>query len=293
MLKQTVSALALGLCLACASGPEIPKSQQPTQANAEQVQTLYEKATELYAKATGKADVMAALAAFEEVLAADPGHRDALVRASMLRYYEANNVIGLDGDKDQLMAAYLKGREYGLRAMATNPTFRQAYEQDNDMVKQVPLLQKDDAPGLFWAAVNWAKWGELYGILRAAIDIPKVKAMMERVNALDPTYQGNAADRFFMGYWVAIPGFAGRDPNKSKAAFEKASAESPQCLANAVTYAFYYGRDQEDRALFETLLKKVIDAPAPADDDPLKLLNGLAKEEAALYLTRTKEWFDE
>ena len=286
------STFALLVCLAaCASGPEIPKSQQASQGESAQAQALFEKADALEKAASKSEDVLPVLKAWEDVLAVAPDHKVALVHAASFHYKHGADVL-TDADKDARLATYLKGREYGLRAMATNPRFRAAYEKDGDMQKNILLLDKDDSEGMYWAGLNWAKWGELYGILRAAIDIPKVKALMDRVQELNTTYVGNGTDRFFMGYWVSIPGFAGRDPNKSKAAYDHAVQLSPDCIANHATFAFYYAKDKEDRPLFDSLLKKVLEAPADAPASPYLLINNLARAEAKRYADRAKEWFE-
>jgi len=208
---------------------------------------------------------------------------------ALLAYYYANKVVP-ETDKDKRMASYLRGREAGLRGMALNPAFRAAYEKDQDFEKEMPLLTKEDSVAMYWAAVNWAKWGELYGIIRAAIDIPKVRAIMNRSHELDPTYWGNAVDRFFEAYWVAIPGFAGRDAKKAKAAYDSAIKGSPDFLDNYVIFAGYYCKDQEDKKQFEAVLNKVI--ATPPDATPYKFFNELSRQDAKDMLAHEKEIFD-
>lgn len=279
------------LLSACAAGPDLPASQQARQGDLAQAQILFDKADELQKNASRREDIEPTMKAFEAVLAVAPDHKEALVQASRFRYHYAADVL-TEKDKEGRLASWLKGREYGLLAMAQNPAFRTEYEKEKDMLKAVPLLVEADGPAALWAGLNWAKWGELYGIMRAAIDIPKVKAILERVNELTPAYDGNAADRFFMGYWVAIPSMMGRDPKKSTAAYEHAIKMSPNCTATHVTYAWYFARDAEDRPMFEALLKKALDAPEEPVDSPLRLVNGLAKQEAQAYMVNVKELFE-
>ncbi len=277
------------LLSACSSGPVIPKAGPNDTAGDAEVQALVDKADAAYAALSSKDQILPALEAYEAVTKARPNHKHALEQSALLAYYYANKVVA-ESDKDKRMAAYLRGREAGLRAMATNEAFRTAYEKDQDVQKQAALLGKDDVPGMYWAAVNWAKWGELYGIIRAAIDIPKVRALMDRANAVDPTYWGNAVDRFFMGYWVAIPSFAGRDAKKSKAAFDRGIAGSPGFLDNYVIFASYYCKDQEDKPLFESSLQKVL--AATADKPEWKFFNDIARQEAKDMLAHEKEIFE-
>jgi tetratricopeptide (TPR) repeat protein len=290
--KSSIAALLAIAASACAAGPDLPKAQQTTQGDLAQVQTLLEKAQALDQQAATKEDVETVMKAYEEVLAVAPDHKDALVGAARFHYMHGNDVL-TDKDKDARLATWLKGREYGLRALGQNAEFRAAYEKDNDMAKQVPKLGEADAGAMLWTGLNWAKWGELYGIIRAAIDIPKVKALLDRVNEVSPKYECNAADRFFMGYWVAIPGFAGRDPNKSKAAYERAMKMSPECMpAHNVIFASYYAKDAEDQALFTKLLEESQNAPEDAPESPVRLLNNLAKLDGKRWLERSKEIFE-
>jgi len=272
---------------ACSSGPAIPHAGP--QGDQTQVQPLLDKAEAKYAALAAKDDIKPALDAYEEILKVAPDNRNALERVALLAYYYANKVIPAN-DKDKRMAGYLRGREAGLRAMALNPKFREAYEKDQDIAKEMPLMTKQDVAAMYWAAVNWAKWGELYGIIRAAIDIPRVKALMNRAAELDAPYWGNAVDRFFAAYWVAIPGFAGRDAKKAKAAFDAAVAISPGFLDNYVIFASYYCKDQEDKKQFEDVLNKVI--ATPADTTMYKFFNELARQDAKDLLAHEKEVFD-
>lgn len=284
MKRLALAVLVLG---ACSSGPAIPKAGP--QGDQAQTQPLLDKADARFAALATKDDIKPTLDAYEEVLKVAPDNRRALEQVALMSYYYANKVVP-ESDKDKRMAGYLRGREAGLRAMALNQKFREAYEKDQDIAKEMPLMDKEDAAAMYWAAVNWAKWGELYGIIRAAIDIPKVKAMMNRGNELDATYWGNAVDRFFEAYWVAIPGFAGRDAKKAKAAYDSAVAGSPAFLDNYVIFAGYYCKDQEDKKQFEEILNKVI--ATPADSTVYKYFNELARQDAKDMLAREKEIFD-
>lgn len=292
MTKSRVSALCVLLTAACAGGPELPKTGQVTQGDTSQIQTLLEKANALAQQATKREDIEPVIKAYEEVLALAPDHKDALIGASKFHYIFGADVL-TEKDKDARLATWLKGREYGLKAIALNPGFRAAYEKDNDMVKQMPLLGEADAGAMLWAGLNWAKWGELYGIIRAAIDIPKVKGLLDRVNEVAPTYECNAADRFFIGYWVAIPSMLGRDPKKSTVAYERATKMSPQCTpTHNVIYAWYFARDAEDQALWKKLLDVTLSTPEDAADAPQRVLNSMARITAKEYLDRTKEIFE-
>jgi hypothetical protein len=212
----------------------------------------------------------AAIAQYEEALAAEalPEGVDRwaiLVRLSVL-YYGKAIFFEQDLPKKERMAMYWRGRECGWDAlMVRNAAWREAIEGGTRIPDAVHLLTADDAPAAFWTATNWSRWGELKGILRVALDIPKVKAANQRILEVAEDYYAAGVHRFFGAYWVAIPSFAGKDSEKGKLHFERGISMFPDHLETAVMYADYYARDTQDKELFVRLLQGVIDAtPDPA-----------------------------
>lgn len=290
-MKRVLLSVLLTLAACSKAGPDLPASMGTKQGDMAQVQTLYDKANGMLKAASTREDIVPTMQAFEEVLAVAPDHKDALVAASMLHYHHGNDVL-TEKDKDARLATWLKGRDYGLRAMGLNPTFRAEYEKDNTMEKQVVHLGEADAGALLWTGLNWAKWGELYGIIRAAMDIPKVVAIMNRVNEVAPKQNCGGAYRFFIGYWVSIPGFMGRDAKKSTTAYEAVTKSSPECqISHDVVYAWYFAREVEDKELWTKLLEKAIATPVP-DDSPARMMLKLSQLEAKDHLAKTKEIFE-
>lgn len=273
----------------CASGPALVRALPPTVADPAVVQSLLDVADARYAAATERADVEAAMHAYEALVALAPMHREALLKVAELRFLYATDVLP-EADTRARRSSYAKGRDYAIRALAHNDAWRRAYERDSRLKEHMTLLGPDDARAVYWVAVNWGQLANLSGMLRAALDISKIKLLMQFVTHAMPTYYGNAPDRFYIAYWLSLPRIVGRSADKSKAAYERAANGSPECLANDVLYAAYYATEVHDRALFERVLRNVLAAPTD-DRSPLKLSNGLAKAWARDYLARADELF--
>ena len=237
-----------------------------------------------------------AIAAYEEALALDelPAGVDRwaiLVRLSVLYYGKAYHFDRELPKKDR-MATYWRGRECGWEAlMLRNDAWSDAIAAGTKIPDAVAHLTADDAPAAFWAASNWSRWGELKGILRVALDIPKVKAANLRILELAEDYYAGGVHRFFGAYWIAIPSFAGKDVDKGKLHFERAIALFPDHLETKVMYADYYARDLQDKELFVSLLQSVVDAPLdPTDTYHFEHL--VAQADAARLLAEADAIFD-
>src|SRR5262249_33128751 len=157
-------------------------------------------------------------------------------------------------DLEARRASYIRGREHAFRAMAHNPAWRRAHDEDARVKRHMALLTADDSRAVYSAAVNWGQLANLGGPLGAALESSTIRTMMKFVAVATPRYYGNAPDRFDIAYWSSLPRIAGRSAAKTKAAYERAAEGSPDCLANPVLYAFYYARATRDRALFERVL---------------------------------------
>ena len=188
--------------------------------------------------------------------------------------------------------AYAKARDYGLRVLSKRAAFRKALDGSQEVFETaVRGCGRADVPALYVAALGWAGWiVNNTDSVEAIGQFSRPFAMMERVLALDPAYQGGGADLFFGMYYAVRPAGAGRDLAKSKAHFEAAFRHAgPAALLPRVAFAECYARYAMDRDLFEKTLK---DALARTDDPPdLRLRNEAARRRAKALLEQAEDLF--
>lgn len=113
---------------------------------------------------------------------------------------------------------------------------------------------------------------------------------MERVLALDESYESGAVHT-----WLGIlkslrPPALGGEPEVAKAHFERAlELSGGRDLSVKLEYARRYARLMYEQELHDRLLREVL--AAPADIDGYTLFNVLAKQDAEALLSTSSEYF--
>ncbi len=160
-----------------------------------------------------------------------------------------------------------------------------------DFTSCIRKIGKQDVAPLFWGGYGWATWINYQeGSPAAVADLPKVEQLMLRILALDESFYHGAAHLFLGAYYAARPPMFGGKPEESRRHFERALAiSSRHFLLTQVLYAKTYARMTANRALFEKLLREVIDQPLIVDD--LASSNKLAKMKAGRLLAHINEFF--
>lgn len=224
----------------------------------------------------------AAIAAYEGALTAEPKRADAAAirtRLSILYYGKAYYFLA-EADKKERLATYLQGREHAWDALRANPKWAAAMDEGVRFQDAVPLLTAADVGPLYWGSLNWSRWGEIKGILRVAMDIPKVRAAMEHCLSLSEDYYEAAVHRFFSAFFAALPGFAGQDVPRAEAHAKRARTLAPRHTENQITEADYLATHHRDRARYLALLDEVLAQELPAEDDPFYFELMVAKWDA-------------
>ncbi|HEY3495488.1 MAG TPA: TRAP transporter TatT component family protein, partial [Polyangiaceae bacterium] len=192
---------------------------------------------------------------------------------------------GADYHRARARAMYLKSRDFGIRLLEQDaPTLKDHLKRDPEKLKRFlteEFTDKEDAPALFWTGYAW---GSAIGVARDDLtlvaDLPLAQTLVERSVELDETFY-NAAGHTFLGVVNSSRGQAvGGDPAKGKQHFERALALTKRkALLPIVNYAGYYAVQEQNRPLFDALIKEVLEAPAPTPA-PLALPNTIAKRRA-------------
>lgn len=197
--------------------------------------------------------------------------------------------------KDPARAAALsdKALNYALEAMCLeHDTLCKLHEMPvPELTQHLAELDKDDVALIYTTGAAWAGWIQAHSDdFNAVADLPRVEALMQRVVALDETWQGGAAHLYLGVIATAIPPALGGRPETGKAHFEKAIALSEgHNLMAKVYYAKNYARGVYDRELHDRLLHEVQEQDAHWPGWTLS--NLLAKQEALDLLKSADEFF--
>jgi len=195
-------------------------------------------------------------------------------------------------NKSRSQIMYLKAKNYGIQALSKNKRFAKAMDgTQEEFEAALQTFKKKDAGALFTTASSWVMWIIASSDSPAALgEMPRVMAMMKRVQELDPNIRDGGVDMFYGLYYTVLPLGGGRDLEKAKAHFERSmEIAGPEYLLPRVTFAEFYARYAFDQELFETTLNEVLEAEP--DTPEHTLMNAVAQKRAQTLLDKTDDLF--
>lgn len=144
---------------------------------------------------------------------------------------------------------------------------------------------------LYILGSSWASWIEQRtDDWNAIADIARVQLLMQRVVALDASYEMGAPHLYLGVLSTLLPAALGGKPEVGRAHYEQAIALSEgRNLMAKVLFARRYARLLFDRELHDRLLKEVLEAPV--ESPGLTLSNLLAQQQAKTLLAQADDYF--
>lgn len=248
-----------------------------------------------------------AIKLYETLLASLPGHDGLRLRTGSLYIMYANAFVQTPADmtprreaetRDALLARaknlYLRGRDILFVALEKkNPrVFRQL--KDRQFEAAMAPFGREDAALLYWTALGWmAAFAVDPFDMTLGQTVPRTKAMIERVAALEPGYGNGSLDAFYVGYYGSLPGYLGGDAAKAREHFARAQAvaggsDTSSLLALATTVSV----KEQNAAEFKELLERVL-AFDPESSPPNRLVNTLNRRKARWLLDHIDDLFIE
>lgn len=248
-----------------------------------------------------------AIKLYETLLASLPGHDGLRLRTGSLYIMYANAFVQTPADmtprreaetRDALLARaknlYLRGRDILFVALEKkNPrVFRQL--KDRQFEAAMAPFGREDASLLYWTALGWmAAFAVDPFDMTLGQTVPRTKAMIERVAALEPGYGNGSLDAFYVGYYGSLPGYLGGDAAKAREHFARAQAvaggsDTSSLLALATTVSV----KEQNAAEFRELLERVL-AFDPESSPPNRLVNTLNRRKARWLLDHIDDLFIE
>ena len=186
-----------------------------------------------------------------------------------------------------------KGRDYGWAAWCEveknaceiwSAPYEDFERVVNDMgPREVPVLYSAGAAWASWIRANTDDWS-------AIADKARVDAMMQRVVALDETYEEGSAFLYLGILATLLPEAMGGKPEQGRVDFERVIELSDEKnLMAKVLLARSYARLVFNRDLHDRLCREVIEADPVAPG--LTLTNTMAQEEARALLGSSEDYF--
>jgi hypothetical protein len=219
--------------------------------------TLEKNAKSLWAERASTEKLVQALGEFEKIHAAQPNDLQTLIFLTRGYYFLADAHID---DIEKKKANFEKAAAFGEKALATNEAFKQKVASGKTIEESLDVLTKKEVPAIYWTAASLGKWAKATGIAAALKYKTRIKALIERVQNLQPDYFFTAVNRYWGGFYALAPGFAGGDMNKSKINFEKSISSSPEYIGTKVLMAEVYWTKVGNKKQFEAMLRDVLNS---------------------------------
>ncbi|MCX7750025.1 MAG: TRAP transporter TatT component family protein [Candidatus Bipolaricaulota bacterium] len=199
-------------------------------------------------------------------------------------WYERSTLV----PDEEAEACLRRAADYGFRALGL-PGFDAGTRLSEGELREV-LARTTDPAAILWTAHSW---GLLLGRMNpftAFLSLGKIRAMYERVIALDPGYWGGSGPQAYGALLANLSDYGilfGVKLADAKFYLEWAILLEPTYLENHLALAWEYARRAKDRKLFEDLLRHILEAPL--GDWPF--WNRHAKAKAAEYLAQADRLF--
>jgi hypothetical protein len=241
--------------------------------------------------ATVRAGAPAFLLLLDGLLEGDPDDRDLLIASARLHAAYAGVFVE---DPERAARLAKKAQGYARRALClTRPALCDLHERPfADYAAALAPLGQDALPALYTYGVTWVVVIQQQGDWQGAADLPKVEAVLDRVVAIDETYERGQAHVYLGALRTLVPPALGGKPEVGRAHFERAIALSDgRNLIAQVELARRYARLVLDRPLHDRTLEAVV-AADPVEPG-LTLSNVLAQAQATALLAESAAYFPE
>ncbi len=208
--------------------------------------TLIAAGDALYPERASVVQNKAALAFYEQSIAANPDLTEAYWKASRALWWAGTQ----EKDRASRMDFFKKGIEWGEKAIQKAP---------------------DSAEAHFWLAGNYASYGETKGVMSSLSMIGKIRKELDRVNQLNDRYLAGGAYRIqgIMDY--KVPAIAGGNKKRALERLEKSLAMDTQNPLTVFYMADYYAAigDKEKAKAYLAQLDTLKPTPDFAAELPL------------------------
>lgn len=178
--------------------------------------------------------------------------------------------------------------ERALRVLC--PAWAKAIDAGEDPAAAAARVDGGGAEPLYWLALGAMRSAQASGYAAVLAVKDAALAMMARAAELDEQVDAAGPHRALGAWRAALPVAAGGGATAARAHFDRARALAPEDLLGPVAEAETYAVLVQDEALFERLLREVLDAD-PARSPARAAENRIARRQAEALLARKARLF--
>jgi len=134
-------------------------------------------------------------------------------------------------------------------------------------------LASNRPEGHFWLAANMGRLAESFGLMQAMKYRGRIKDELEKVLAVDPSWQGGSADDALGQWYATVPRLFGGSTQKAEQHLRSALQHDPNnlsALAFLGEMLLNQGRTAEARAYLQRVIDGTFDAEWAPEDRELK-----------------------
>ncbi len=197
----------------------------------------------------------AALAKYEEAIAADPTNRHVAGQLVRGYYFLAD---AHTPDLEPKLETFNTAINWGKSCLAINENIKAAIDNGKSEEEAIDLATAEDVPCIYWTSSAYGKWSVAKGFATTLKYLGTVKAFMGKVEALNPEYFNYGPDRYWGAVAAKAPSFAGGDPAVAKVRFDASIAGAPDYIGTYVLIADYLATKTQDVDAYLANLEKAL-----------------------------------
>lgn len=224
------------------------------------------------------------------LLEGDPESPALLMTGANLYSQYASNFAS---NPEQALNLSQKALDYALRAFCLRTKGDRALRSIDFEAFQriIDGMGPADVPALYTLGAAWTSWIQVRrDDWEAIADLPRAKAVMARVAALEETYEDGSAHMYLGVFATLVPPAAGGKPEEGRQHFERAlEISGDKNLMVYLLYAQYYARMVFDRELHDRLLTRVLELDPEVPG--YVLANTAAQKQARALLEDAEDYF--
>ncbi len=258
----------MGPLIFTSNGCSSSQSIQRKEAKKQNVDFLIQQGNGYWDKRQSPAHAEKACYFLTQAWNADPTNPYVSSRVSQALYFQG---MFIEDDPEKKDSLFYQGYTVAKSAIENQPNFRNRYNeaQGDSSFKWLTVLSEapiEWVPGMFWWAVNEAKYLNTKPILDRLNKRELLEVIMHRIISLEPSYFYGGPFRFFGAFYTRIPGI---ELSQSKSYFDQAIANFPNYLGTQVYLAEFYHQKAGNREQFHKVLQTVIQTDLSLMTEPI------------------------